>query len=332
MRRVIVALVPAVALALGTFSAPLALDAQQPGKVPRIGVLLPGSASDDSTALEAFRKGLRERGYVEGQSLIVEWRYAEGKLERLPALAAELVRLKMDVIVTASTPGAQAAKQATSTIPIVVATSGDPVGTGLVASLSRPGGNVTGLTHLAGLEIFGKRLELLKEVIPTVSRVAVLWNSTNPPEAAALRELQGAAQSFRVTLLPKDVRSSGEFETAFTAMTRERPDALLVIESALTFRHRGVIVDFATRQRLPTVFGDEDAAKAGGLLSYATSFPDLFRRAAVYVDKILKGARPADLPVEQPTRFELVINLKTAKALGLTIPQSILIRADHVIQ
>jgi len=268
---------------------------------------------------------------VEGQNFAIEERWAEGRAERLPDLAADLVRLKVDVIVTGSTPGARAAKQATTKIPIIAVVVGDPVGTGLVASLARPGGNLTGLSDIT-VDLSAKRLELLKEVAPTASRVAVLWNPTHPTNPLQLRETQVAAQALGLTLQPVVVGSSDELERAFAAMMRERASALLVLAETLTLLHRRRLADLAAKNRLPAMYPFREQAEAGGLMSYGPSIPDMYRRAAVYVDKILKGAKPADLPVEQPTRFELVINLKTAKALRLTIPPSVLIRAEEVIR
>jgi putative ABC transport system substrate-binding protein len=316
-------------LALSLLAAPLAADAQQVAKRPRIGLLRPESPPDPYT--EAFQRGLREFGYLEGQNIVIEHRSAEGKADRLPALASELVRLKVDVIVAVSTPAALAAKQATTTIPIVIAYVGDPVGSGLVASLARPGGNITGVSAL-NVEYSVKWVELLKETIPTLSRVAVLSNPANPNHVALGREVQGAARALGVTCQVYEVRAPEELEGAFTAMTKARADGLLVLPYPFTFVHARRIADLATKSRLPAVFGFRESVEAGGLIAYAANAPDMFRRAAAYVDKILKGAKPADLPVEQPTKFELVINLKTAKALGLTIPQSILLRADEVIQ
>ena len=320
-----------VTLALGFLSAPLAPDAQQPGKVHRIGILWPTSLSAGQPRLEAFRQGLRELGYVEGQNIAIEVRSAEGKVERLPGLAAKLVRLKVDVIVAAGTQAALAAKQATSTIPIVMAAVGDPVATGLVASLARPGGNLTGPSLMLP-ELIGKQLELLKEVVPKVSRVAVLWNSANPLGPPQMREAEGAARALRVRLQLLDVRDPNDFDTAFAAMTKERAGALLVIPDVVFVTHRARVADLAAKSRLPAVYWTRELVEAGGLMAYGANIPDMYRRAATYVDKILKGTKPGDLPIEQPTRFELVINLKTAKALGLTIPQSVLLRADEVIQ
>ncbi len=315
-------------------TAPLAADAQQSRRVFRIGILgnVPLTAPEGALLWGAFIQGLRELGYVEGQNITIEYRSSDGKYERLPDLAADLVRLKVDVIVVPAPQNALAAKNVTRTIPIVMASAGDPVADGLVASLARPGGNITGLSGLVGPEIGGKRLGLLKEAVPKVSRVAFLSNPANPPSAAYLGETKTAARSVKVQLQMLEAREPGEFERAFAAMTRERVDALLVLNDGMFLIHRTQIAVLAAKQRLPTMFGGREYVDAGGLMSYAASGRDNFRRAATYVDKILKGAKPADLPVEQPTKFELVINLKTAKALGLTIPPSLLQRADEVIQ
>jgi len=317
-------------LTLGTLSAPLAAEAQQAGKVPRIGFLYYGSPGP-SPELDAFRQGLRELGCIEGQNIAIEVRFASGRVERLPELAAELVRLKLDVIVTPGTPASVAAKQATSTIPIVFAGVADAVGAGLVANFARPGGNITGLTGISA-ELGGKRLELLKEVAPKASRVAVLYNPADRSNVLVLKELQESAPALRLTLQPLAVRGPGEFEGAFVAMSRKRAHALFGAAGILTTEHRKAIVDLAAKRRIPAMWGERQFVEAGGLMSYAVNFSDQVRRAATYVDKILKGAKPGDLPVEQPTKFELVINLKTAKALGFTIPQSLLLRADEVIQ
>ena len=318
-------------LALVLLAAPLAADAQPPAKVPRIGFLGSGSPSTHGPFVVAFRQGLRDLGYVEGQNVVIELRWAEGRLERLPDLAAELVGLKVDLILTHATPGVLAAKQATTTIPIVMAAAGDPVGSGFVASLARPGGNITGLSLLT-TELAGKRLQLLREVAPRASRVAVLWNAANPVGPLVVRETEAAARTLGVQLQSLEVRGPDDFESAFAAATRGRAGALITVEDPLTLTHRARIVDFAAKSRLPAMYPNREYVDAGGLMSYGTNFADLFRHAATYVDKILKGAKPADLPVEQPTRFELVINLKTAKALGLAFPQSILLRAPEVIQ
>ena len=303
-------------------------EAQQGGKTWRIGVLL---SSVSPTGLKSLRQGLGDLGYAEGRNLMIETRSADLKLDRLPELAIELVRLRVDVIVTSSTPAAQAAKAATTTIPIVMATGGDPIGAGLVASLARPGGNVTGLTHLAGPEMQVKLLELLREVAPGAARLGVLTNQSISPEAHGL-DLMQAPRTLGLTLITMDVRDPDGFDPAFSAMLRDHVDALFAFESPMNVQYRKRITDFASRRRLPTVFGHPDFVVAGGLMSYGPDFGDLYRRAASFVDKILKGARPGDLPVEQPTKFQLVLNIKTAKALGLAIPQSLLLRADQVIE
>ena len=321
-----------VTLAFGVLAAPLAIDAQPPAKVHRIGYLGSGGGPTSVHLVEAFRQGLRELGYVEGKDIVIEYRWAEGRFESLPDLAADLVRLKVDVILAAGGLAAHPAKDATKTIPIVTTVAINPVESGLVASLARPGGNITGLTFTAGPEIVGKQLELLNEAVPKVSRVAVLWNPTNPAAGSFLREVEVAARSLRLQLQLLEVRGPDEFESAFSAMTRGRAGALLVLTDPMFFLHRTRLADFATKSRLPAMLTFREYVEAGGLMAYGVNFRDLWRRAATYVDKILKGAKPADLPMQQPTRFELVINLKTAKALGLTIPQSVLIRADEVIQ
>ena len=321
------------ALALGILAAPVGAEAQQPAKVHRIGLLSPSSPSDPrmQRRLEAFRQGLRELGYVEGQNIAIESRWAEGKYDRLPGLAAELVRLKVDVIVAVGVPAIQAAKEATRTIPIVMAYVTDPLALGLVASLARPGGNITGLSLMAP-ELVGKRLELLKEVVPRVSRVALLSNPVNPGNAAQVREAEVAARALGVRLQPLEARDPKQIESAFAVITRERAGALIVLVDSVLIDHRTRIADLAAKRRLPTVYGLREHAEAGGLIAYGASRDDMSRRAATYVDKILKGAKPADLPVEQPTRFELVLNTKTAKALGITFPPSIMVRTDQVIQ
>jgi putative ABC transport system substrate-binding protein len=306
-------------------------EAQQPTKVPRVGYLSATSPSVNPTRIEAFRQGMRELGYVEGKNIIIEWRYAEGKLDRLRELAADLVRLKVDVIVTGGPTPTPAVKEATTTIPIVMGYDNDPVGSGFVASLARPGGNITGLSALSP-ELSGKRLELLKEIIPRLSRVAVLGTSTYPGNAQALREVELAAGAFGVKVQYLDILGPKDIESAFRAASKGRADAILVLSSAVLNSHRIEVADLAVKNRLPAVYGQPQYVEDGGLLSYAPSFTDLFRRAATYVDKILKGAKPADLPVEQPKKFELIINLKAAKQIGLTIPQSMLYRADKVIK
>ena len=314
----------------GVLAAPLAAVAQQPGKVYRIG-LLGTDSTQQETQLGPLRTGLRELGYVERKNIVIDYRWAEGKYDRFPDLAAELVRLQVDVIVTGGTPATQAAMHATKTISIVMMATGDPVRTGLVASLARPGGNVTGTTQL-GAEIAGKRLQILKDTVPNRARVAFLRNPASAAHAPYFNDLQAAARGLRLTLHPVEVRESYEFEAAFAAMMRERPDALIVTGDAVHQLRQVWIVDFAAKRRLPVLYQLKEYVEAGGLMSYGASIADNYRRAATYVDKILKGAKPADLPVEQPTRFELVINMKTARALGLTIPQSILLRADQVIE
>jgi putative tryptophan/tyrosine transport system substrate-binding protein len=311
-------------------AAPLAA-AQSPVKAARIGVLANGTAPTEAHRHEAFRQGLNELGYVEGRNIVIEYRYAEGKSERFPALAAELVRLNVDVILTSGDRGIRAAKQASQTIPIVVAIVADLVGPGYVASLARPGGNITGLTTLSP-ELSAKRLELLKTAFPKVSRVAILWNPTNAANVAVFKEMEVAARALRIQLLPVDVRRADDFESAFLAALRARADALVAVGDALLLTHRARIVDFAAKNTLPAMYGNQDFMDAGGLMFYGANVADMYRRAATYVDKILKGAKPGDLPIEQPTKFELVINLKTAKALGLTIPPSILSGADRVIE
>jgi putative ABC transport system substrate-binding protein len=315
---------------LTTFSS---AEAQQPAKVARIGLLSPSSLSDPRMSRRhgAFREGLRELGYVEGQNIVIESRWAEGNYDRLPGLAAELVSLKVDVIVTYAPPAIQAAKQATAAIPIVMAVVIEPVATGFVASLARPGGNITGLSLMAP-ELVGKQLEILKEVVPKVSRVALLGNPANAGTAPQVRHAQDAAQAFGVRLQTLEVRGPSEIDSAFGAMTRERAGAVIVLVDAMLVDHRTQIADLATKRRLPAVYGITDHAEAGGLMAYGANVNDRFRRAAYYVDRILKGAKPADLPVEQPTKFELIINLKAAKQIGLTIPPNMLARADRVIK
>ncbi len=316
--------------AMALLAAPLAAEAQQAGKVYRIGFLFFGSLGP-SRELDTFRQGLRELGYIEGQNIVIEYRFASGRAERLPELAAELARLKPDVLVTPGTPASLGAKQATTTIPIVFAGVADAVGAGLIANLARPGGNITGLTSISA-ELGGKRLELLKEVAPKASRVAVLYNPADPSNVLVLKELQKSAPALGLTLQPLEVRGPGGFEGAFVAMTRQRAHALFGAAGILTTEHRKALVDLAAKRRIPAIWGERQFVDAGGLMSYAVDFYDQVRGAASYVDKILKGAKPGDLPVEQPTKYELVINLNTARTLGLTIPQSVLVRADQVIR
>jgi len=306
-------------------------NAQQPAKVPRIGFLIGTSPSTISDRIEAFRQGLRELGYVEGKNIVIEYRYSEGKLDRLRELAAELVRLDVDVIVTSGPTPNRAAKEATVTIPIVMGYDTDPVGNGFVASLARPGGNITGLSTLAP-EISGKQVELLKEIVPRLSRLAVFGTSTSPGNAQALREAELATAAVGARLQYLDVRSPNQIETAFQEVRRGHADAVLVLTSAVFVLHRTQLADLAVKSRLPAIYDRREFVDDGGFMSYGTSFADLSRRAATYVDKILKGAKPGEMPVEQPTKFEFVINLKTAKQIGLTLPPNVLARADRVIR
>jgi len=317
-------------IALALVVAGAVVQAQQPTKIPRIGYL--GGAAPVSARREAFRQGLRDLGYVEGKNIIIEWRSGEGKADRVPGLAAELVRLKVEVIVTDGSGSTRSAKQATSTIPIVMAQDADPVGTGIVASLARPGGNITGLSNLRP-ELSGKRLELLKEVVPVLSRVAVFRTSTTPGDAQAVQETELAAGVLGLKLQYLDVLSSNDFETAFRKASKERADAVVMMVAGPVYNpHRTHVAELAAKNRLPAIYRNREDVEAGGLMFYGVNVTDLDRRAATYVDKILKGAKPADLPVEQPKKFEFVINLKAAKQVGLTIPPNMLARADRVIQ
>ena len=313
-------------------AAPLAVRAQQVGKVYRVGILT-NRASDPAEARlwQAFRSGLRERGWIEGQNILIEFRAAEGNTARLPELAADLVRLKVDLIVARASIWVQPAKEATSSIPIVFLTHADPVGTGHVASLARPGGNITGLAVLM-TDLAPKGLELLVSAVPGAKRIAVLWNPDAPSHTPALKALEDAGRALRVQLQAVGARTAGELEGAFSAMARARAQAVLVLATAIFLAERQRVAELAIKHRLPTMSNFKDAVEAGGLMSYSPNWDDLYRRGAIYVDKILRGAKPADLPVEQATKFELVINLKTARALGLTIPQSLLLRADQVIE
>jgi len=311
-------------------AAPLAAPPRAAGNGPRVGFLFYG-APGPSPELDAFQRGLRDLGYLEGQNITVDYRFAAGELQRLPALAAELVRLKVNVIVAPGTPASMAAKNATSTLPIVFVGVADAAGAGLIASIARPGGNATGLTSISAA-LGGKRLELLKVVAPKATRVAVLYNPADQSNVLVLTELQKSSRALGLTLQPLAVRGPGEFEGAFASMSRERAQALFVAAGVLTTEHRKSLVALAARSRIPAMWGERQFVEAGGLMSYAVDFYDEIRRSATYVDKILKGAQPGDLPVEQPTIFELVINLKTAKALGLSVPQSLLSRADQIIE
>jgi putative ABC transport system substrate-binding protein len=322
-----------IRLTLGAmlFALCLSAEAQQAAKVPRIGVLAAPTASVFSSRIEVFRQGLRDLGYLEGKKISLEYRYAEGKLDRLPHLAAELVHLKVDVILTAGEFATLAAKNATRTIPIVFAVTEDAVESGLVSSLARPGGNATGLTVLAA-ELGGKRLELLKESFPKVARVAFLWPSGGPRGNVPFTEMEAAAKALGLKLQSLPVRGLDDFEPAFEAAKREGAHALVTTPTAVINTQRDRIVDFAAKNRLPAMYAGPEFVEAGGLMSYAPSYTDLYRRAATFVDKILKGTKPADLPVEQPKKFEFIINLKAAKQIGLTIPPNVLARADKVIR
>jgi len=321
-------------LMVGTLSLSAAhiTDAQQPGKVYRIGYLQAASREQQLHLVKAFNEGMQELGYVEGRNITFEYRFAEGKSGRLTDLAAELIRLKVDLIVSGGTLATRAAQKATSTIPIVMGNSGDdPVAEGFVASLARPGGNITGLTSIA-TELSGKRLELIKETVPKVSRVAVLLNPGNPRSGPSLKQIEAASRVLGITLQSVAVRSPNDFESAFEAAAKGRADALIEIQDALFNSHRKMIVDLAAKNRLPAIYDRIEFVQAGGVMSYGTNISDLYRRAAIYVDKILKGAKPADLPVEQPVKFDLVINLKAAEQIRLTIPRSVLYQADKVIK
>ena len=319
----------AVALLL-PLVAPLAGEAQQPREGHRIGILIGSSASFIAPYIETFRQALRGLGYLESQNIALEYRYAEGNYDRLPVLAADLVRLKVDVIVTEGTPPSRAAKQATTTIPIVMTATGDPVVTGLVTNLARPGGNLTGASFFFP-EIAAKRLELLKEAVPAVSRVLLIWNPANAVQEPAVKAIEAAAKTLGIGVQHVKVQAPADFGGALSAISKSR-DSLLVLEDALINLYSNQIADLAARRRLPTIFGLTIFVEAGGLMAYGPNRPELWRRAAIFVDKILKGAKPAELPVEQSTRFDLVINLKTAKALGLTMPPALLFQADEVLQ
>jgi putative ABC transport system substrate-binding protein len=314
----------------GAAACPLAARAQKPARIPRVGFLFYGSP-ELSLEVDAFRQGLRELGYVEGQNIVVEYRFAQGRLDKLPELAAELVRLKVEVIVSPTTPASIAAKRATNTIPIVITGVADAVGAGLVTNFARPSANITGLTTISA-ELGGKRLELLKGIVPRASRVAVVYNPDDRSNMLILKELQAAAPALRFELLPVEVREANDFKNAFARMARERVHAFFGAPGALTFAHRQMIVELAANERLPAMWGHRQFVDVGGLMSYAVNFYDQCRRAAAYVDQILKGTKAGDLPVQQPTRFEFIINLKTAKALGLAVPPALLALADEVIQ
>jgi len=319
----------AVVFALGLLAEPFTADAQQARRIPTIGFLWATPRVDRMTT--AFEQGLHDWGWLNGQNVAIEHRFAEGHFDRLPELAAGLVGLRPDVIVADAAPATKAAKRATRSIPIVFAVHGDPIGAGDIESLSRPGGNITGLT-LIHPELIGKQLDLLKQAVPRVSRVAVLWNAANPTKKLDWRELKPVARTLSIALQSREVRRPADFDAAFAAIRDGRPDALLTLGDALTFSARVSITEFAASERLPALYQYREFVEGGGLMSYGADLADSFRRAAGYVDKILKGAKPGDLPVERPTKFELVINARTAKALGLTMPPSLLLRADHVIE
>ena len=326
------AAVPSILVVVVWFALGVTAGAQQPKKLPRIGYLSPDDPARESTRSEAIRLTLRELGYVEGKNIVIEYRYADGKLDRFPDLVAEMVRIKVDIIVVASAPGARAAKNATKTIPIVMLVGIDPVEMGLVESFARPGGNITGFTSITG-ELGGKRLELLKEAVPTIARVAVLYDPANPGGVTVVKEVQTVARPLDLTVQFLEVRSTDGFESVFAALSKERPDGLLVAPAPVMRANENRIVGFALKSRLPSMYYSREAVDAGGLMSYgAADSADRYRRVAIYVDKILKGAKPADLPVERPTKFEFVINLKTAKQIGLTIPPEVLARANRLIK
>ena len=318
-------------ITLGILLGSLAAQAQQTGNVYRIGFLGNSTAALEANLVGPFREGLRDLGYVEGRNVLIEYRWAEGQYDRFPALIGELLALKVAVIVTAGTPATLAVKKATTSVPLVMTAVGDPVGTGIVPSLSHPGGNITGLTAIS-TEMDAKRLELLREVVPSVSYIALLWNAGSPLQVLAEKQVQAAAQVLRMRVLSLGVKTEEEIKSALAVMARERPDALLVLADRLLLHHRVLIMDFATRHRLPGVHAYRELVEAGGLMSFGPSYADMHKRAAYFVDRILKGAKPGDLPVERPRTFELVINLKVAKALGLTIPQSVLLRGTEIIQ
>jgi len=318
-------------ITLGILLGSLAAQAQQTGNVYRIGFLGNSTAALEANLVGPFREGLRDLGYVEGRNILIEYRWAEGKYDRFPVLIGELLALKVAVIVTAGTPATLAVKKATTSVPLVMTAVGDPVGTGIVPSLSHPGGNITGLTAIS-TEMDAKRLELLREVVPSVSYTALLWNAASPLQVLAEKQVQAAAQVLRIRVLSLGVKTEEEIKNALAVIARERPDALLVLADRLLLHHRALIMDFATRHRLPGVHAYPELVEAGGLMSFGPSYADMHKRAAYFVDRILKGAKPGDLPVERPRTFELVINLKAAKALGLTIPQSVLLRGTEIIQ
>jgi putative ABC transport system substrate-binding protein len=324
--------VPSILVAVILFAVTVIAQAQQPKKVPRIGYLSSGDPASESARSEAIRLALRDLGYIEGQNIAIEYRYREGRRDRAPELAAELIRLNVGIILVTGDASIRAAKNATKTIPIVMTGTGaDPVKAGFVESLARPGGNVTGLTNI-GRELGGKRLELLKEAVSKVARVVVLSGSASPANGIELKEVQAAARALKLTIQTWEVRAADDFEKVFGALNEQRPDGLYVLGGGLMRANQERIVTFTLKSRLPSVYVSREYVEAGGLMSYGADLADIYRRVAIYVDKILKGAKPADLPVERPTKFELAINLKTAKQIGVTIPQSLLFRADKVIK
>ena len=320
-----------LAIATTLLAMPIAGETQNARKIYRVGYLGNSSASLEPDLVEAFRQGMRDRGYIEGKNLVIEFRWAEGRYDRFASLVTDLIHLPVDVIVTAGTPGTLAAKNATKTIPLVMAVSGDAVGAGLVESLARPGGNVTGLTTMAS-ELEGKRLELLREMLPKLARITVLKNDANPLMAILFRQTAAAAKSSGVALEAVDIRAGDDFVKAFASIAKARPDAIIVLADRFLLAERERILTFTAQQRLAAMYPYREFVERGGLISYSPNYAESFRSAARYVDKILKGAKPADLPVEQPTKFELVVNMKTAKTLGIKIPNSILVRADKVIE
>jgi putative ABC transport system substrate-binding protein len=316
---------------LGSAAATWPLVVRAQGKIPRIGFMGNSTAALEVNLTDAFREGLRELGYEEGRNIVIEYRWAEGQYERFPTLVAELIAAKVDVIVTAGTPAALAVKKATTTVPLVMVAVGDPVGTGLVPSLARPNGNLTGLSSVAP-DLEGKRLELLREIVPSVSHIAVFLNSLNPFHVASIRQAQAAGKALGIKVQQYDIRKSEDLDGAFAALRKERPDALLILADRVFLHNRQRMMDFTEEQRLPNVNAYKELVEAGGLISYGPSYEDMHKRAAIYVNKILKGAKPGNLPIEQPTKFTLVVNLKAAKALGISMPPTVLSRADEVIE
>ncbi|MGA8999590.1 MAG: ABC transporter substrate-binding protein [Pseudolabrys sp.] len=316
---------------LGCVAAAWPLAASAQSKIPRIGFMGNSTAALEANLVDAFREGLREHGYEEGRNIVIEYRWADGKYEQFPALVAELIAAKVDVIVTAGTPAALAMKKATTTVPLVMVAVGDPVGTGLVPSLARPGGNLTGLSSVAP-DLEGKRLQLLREVVPALSHVAMFINSVNPFHVSSMRQARAAAKAMGIKLQLHDIRKSQDLDDAFAAIRKERPDALLILADRVFLHNRERMMDFTKEQRLPNVNAYKELVEVGGLMSYGPSYEDMHKRAAIYVDKILKGAKPADLPIEQPSKFTFIINLKTAKALGVTVPSQLLALADRLIE